>query len=46
MIGEDDLIGSVVTTVEALKNEKLYTLDVTNKGSKVGSLRFDIKQYY
>jgi len=46
MIGDDDVIGSAVTTVEALKNEKIYTLEVANKGKKVGSLRFDVKQYY
>lgn len=46
MFGEDDFIGSTVTTVEALKDQKLYTLDITNKGSKTGSLSFDIKQYY
>lgn len=46
MIGDDDLIGHAITTVEALKEEKSYTVDINFKNQKAGSLTFDVKQYY
>jgi hypothetical protein len=46
MLGDDDLIGSIVTTVDALKDQKIYTLDISAKGKKVAALRVDVKQYY
>lgn len=46
MLGDDDLIGTFSTTVEKLKDERVYDMDLLSGGKRVGSLTFSVKQYY
>ena len=46
MIGKDDIVGTAYTTVESLKVERSYVLDIKSKDLVAGTLKFDVKQYY